>query len=122
AVHNQLLRVVPPGLTPPGVIPFNASNVGIVQMTASSKTMAEQEVVDYSSNIIRLKLFTIPGISISAPYGGKFRQIIVEGDPMRMAAKGVSPNDIVLALQSSNVIVPAGTARMGEREYNIMIN
>ena len=71
---------------------------------------------------MRLKLFTIPGISLSAPYGGKARQIIVDIDPARMAAKGVSPSDVVAALQSSNVIVPAGVARIGEREYNVAIN
>jgi multidrug efflux pump subunit AcrB len=122
AVNNQALRVMPPGMTPPILVPFNASSVGVVQMTTSSKTMSEQEIVDYTFNFIRLKLYTIPGIALSAPYGGKARQIIVDLDPARMAAKGVSPNDVVVALQSSNVIVPAGVARMGEREYNVTIN
>ena len=122
AVNNQALRVMPPGMTPPILVPFNASSVGVVQMTTSSKTMPEQEIVDYTNNFIRLKLYTIPGIALTAPYGGKSRQIIVDIDPNRMAAKGVSPNDVVAALQASNVIVPAGVARMGEREYNVTIN
>ena len=122
AVNNQVLRVMPPGMTPPILIPFSASNVGVVQMTTSSKTIPEEQILDYTFNFIRLKLFTIPGISLSAPYGGKARQIIVDIDPARIAAKGVSPSDIVQALQSSNVIVPAGVARIGEREYNVAIN
>ena len=104
------------------LVPFNASSVGVVQMNTSSKTMPEQEVVDYTNNFIRLKLYTIPGIALTSSYGGKFRQIIVDIDPSRMAAKGVSPNDVVTALQASNVIVPAGVARMGEREYTVTIN
>ncbi len=122
AVNDQVLRVLPPGMTPPIVVPFNASNVGVVQMTASSKSMSEQDIVDYTFNFIRLRLYTIPGIALSAPFGGKNRQIIVDIDPMRMAAKGVSPNDVVLALQTSNVIVPAGVARIGDREYNVALN
>jgi multidrug efflux pump subunit AcrB len=84
--------------------------------------MSEQDIVDYTFNFIRLKLYTIPGIALSAPYGGKSRQIIIDLDPMRLAAKGVSPNDVVQALQTSNVIVPAGVARIGEREYNVAMN
>jgi multidrug efflux pump subunit AcrB len=122
AVNNTVLRVVPPGMTPPTIVPFNASNVGVVQMTASSDTLSEQQLVDYSTNFIRLKLFTIPGISLTAPYGGKQRQIIVEIDPGRLSAKGVSPNEVVQALQASNVIVPAGVARIGTQEYNVMMN
>ena len=122
AVNNQALRVMPPGMTPPILVPFNASSVGVVQMTTSSKTMPEQEVVDYTTNFIRLKLYTIPGIALTAPYGGKARQIIIDIDPSRMAAKGVSPNDVVTALLASNVIVPAGVARMGDREYTVTMN
>ncbi len=122
AVNNTVLRIVPPGMTPPTIVPFNASNVGVVQMTASSDSLTEQQLVDYSTNFIRLKLFTIQGISLTAPYGGKQRQIIVEIDPMRLSAKGVAPNEVVQALQASNVIVPAGVARIGSREYNVMMN
>jgi multidrug efflux pump subunit AcrB len=122
AVNNQALRVMPPGMTPPALLPFNASSVGVMQMTTSSKTMSEQDIVDYTFNFIRLKLYTIPGIALSAPYGGKQRQIIIDLDPTRMAAKSVAPNDVVAALQASNVIVPAGVARIGDREYNVAMN
>ena len=122
AVDSTALRVMPPGMQPPNIIQFNASNVGVVQLTSSSKSMAEQEIVDYTQNFIRLRLFTIPGISLTGSYGGKQRQIVIEIDPMRLAAKGVAPNDVVVALQTSNVIVPAGVTRIGEREYNVAMN
>jgi multidrug efflux pump subunit AcrB len=121
-VDDTSLRVMPPGMQPPNIIQFNASNVGVVQLTSSSKTMSEQEIVDYTQNFIRLRLFTIPGIMLSGAYGGKQRQIIVDIDPVRLAAKSVSPNDVVTALQASNVIVPAGVARIGGREYNVATN
>ncbi len=122
AVNNTVLRIVPPGMTPPNIIQFNASSVPVIQLTATSKTVSEQQIFDYALNFLRLKLFTIPGLSVTAPYGGKNRQIVVQLDPPRLAAKGVSPNDVVQALQASNVIVPAGTARIGQREYNVALN
>jgi multidrug efflux pump subunit AcrB len=122
SVNDSILRIAPPGMTPPAVIQFNASNVPVVQMTLSSKTLTEQQIYDYSLNFIRVKLFTIPGLSTPGPFGGKSRQINVDIDPARLAAKGFSPSDVVTALQASNVIVPAGTARIGDREYNVQLN
>src|ERR1700690_957015 len=122
AVNKWILRGAPPGMQPPGVIQFNASNVPVVQMTLSSKTLSEQQIFDYSLNFIRIKLFTIPGLSTPGPFGGKQRQINIDVDPALLAAKGFSLNDVVNTLQASNVIVPAGTARIGGREYNIQLN
>jgi multidrug efflux pump subunit AcrB len=122
SVNNTILRIAPPGMQPPAVIQFNASNVPVVQMTLSSKTLTEQQIYDYSLNFIRVKLFTIPGLSTPGPFGGKSRQINVDIDPARLQAKGFSPTDVVAALQASNVIVPAGTARIGDVEYNIQLN
>ncbi len=122
SVNNSILRGAPPGMQPPGVIQFNASNVPVVQMTLSSKTLTEQQIYDYSLNFIRIRLFTIPGLSTPGPFGGKSRQIIVNLDPSRLQAKGFAPVDVVNALQASNVIVPAGIARLGEREYNVQLN
>jgi len=113
AVNNGILRGAPPGMQPPGVIQFNASNVPVVQMTLSSKTLSEQQIFDYSLNFIRIRLFTIPGLSTPGPFGGKSRQINVDLDQARLQAKGFSPTDVVNTLQASNVIVPAGTARIG---------
>ncbi len=122
SVNNSILRSAPPGMQPPGVIQFNASNVPVVQLTMSSKTLSEQQIFDYSLNFIRIKLFTIPGLSTPGPFGGKSRQMNVDVDPSLLAAKGFSLNDVVAALQASNVIVPAGTARIGERTYNVQLN
>src|SRR5882757_10153903 len=122
SVNNSILRSAPPGMQPPGVIQFNASNVTVAQLTMSSKTMSEQEIFDYSLNFIRIRLFTIPGLSTPAPFGGKQCQIIVDLDPALLVAKGFTPTDVVNALQASNVIVPAGTARIGDREYNVQLN
>src|SRR3954471_6028800 len=122
SVNNSILRSAPPGMQPPAVIQFNASNVPVVQMTLSSQTLSEQQIFDYSLNFIRVKLFTIPGLSTPAPFGGKQRQINVDVDPALLSAKGLSPYDVVNALSTSNVILPAGTARIGSREYNVLLN
>src|SRR5580692_9651128 len=122
SVASTILRIAPPGMTPPSIIQFNASNVPVAQLTASSEVLPEQQIFDYGLNFIRVKLFTIPGLSTPAPFGGKQRQINVDIDPQRLAAKGLSPYDVVNALNSSNVILPAGTARIGSREYNVLLN
>jgi multidrug efflux pump subunit AcrB len=122
SVSSTLLRIAPPGTPPPNVIQFNASNVPVAQLTASSDKLPEEKIFDYGLNFIRVKLFTIPGLSTPAPFGGKQRQINVDVDPQALAAKGLSPQDVVNALTSSNVILPAGTARIGEREYNVIMN
>jgi len=122
SVSSTLLRIAPPGTPPPNVIQFNASNVPVAQLTASSDKLPEQQIFDYGLNFIRVRLFTIPGLSSPAPFGGKRRQINVDVDPAALAAKGLSPQDVVSALGASNVILPAGTARIGDREYNIVMN
>ena len=122
SVSSTLLRIAPPGMQPPSIIQFNASNVPVAQLTLSSRNLPEQEVADYGLNFIRVRLFTIPGLSTPAPFGGKQRVIMIAIDPRALAAKSLSPADVVSALQSSNVIVPAGTARIGKTEYSILTN
>ncbi len=122
AVTETILRITPPGMTPPNIIQFNASNVPVAQLTMSSKTLPEEKIFDYGLNFIRIKLFTIPGLSTPAPFGGKTRQIMVDVDPQALAAKGLSTSDVVTALQASNVILPAGVARIGKMEYNVVLN
>jgi multidrug efflux pump subunit AcrB len=122
AVSNTASRFMPPGITPPSILQYNASNVPVAQITLNSKKLSEEKIYDYAVNFIRLRLFTIPGLSTPAPFGGKNRQIMVEIDPNVLVAKGLSPADILNALQSSNLIIPAGTARMGQTEYNVTLN
>ncbi len=122
AMNSTVLHNVPPGMSPPTIVQFNASNVPVIQATVSSKTLGEEKLFDYGLNFIRVQLFALPGLSIPAPFGGKQRQIMVWIDPDKLNAKHLTPQDAVNALLSSNVIVPAGTARMGTREYNVLLN
>ncbi len=122
AVSLTASRIMPPGITPPSIIRYNASNVPVAQLTISSKSLSEQELYDYGVNFIRLRLFTIPGLSTPAPFGGKSRQIMVDIDPARVASKGLSPNDVVQAVLASNVLVPAGSAQIGGTEYDVKLN
>jgi multidrug efflux pump subunit AcrB len=122
SLSSTILRIAPPGMQPPVVIQFNASNVPVAQVTASSETLPEEKIFDFGLNFIRVRLFTVPGLSVPAPFGGKNRMVVVDVRPEALAAKGLSPADVVSALQSSNVILPAGTARMGLTEYNVTMN
>ena len=122
AVSSTVLRLMPPGMQPPFILQFNASNVPVAQLTLKSKTLGEDKIFDYGLNFIRLRLFTIPGLSTPAPYGGKTRQIMVDIDNRALTAKGISPNDVLNALQASNIIIPAGTTKIGTKEYNIALN
>jgi multidrug efflux pump subunit AcrB len=122
SVSSSILRITPPGMQPPVVIRFNASNLPVAQLTMSSESLPEQQIFDYGLNFIRVRLFTIPGLSTPAPFGGKSRQINIDIDPRTLTALGLSPADVVNALQASNVILPAGTARIGGREYNVLTN
>ena len=115
-------RIMPPNIAPPSIIRFNASNVPVAQLTVSSKTLSEQELYDYGLNFIRLRLFTIPGLATPAPFGGKSRQIMVDIDPVKVAAKGLAPGDVVQAVLASNVLVPAGSARIGTTQYDVKLN
>jgi multidrug efflux pump subunit AcrB len=122
SVSTSILRIAPPGMPPPAVIQFSASNVPVAQLTASSETMPEEKIFDYGLNFIRVRLFTIPGLSTPAPFGGKQRQINVDLDTRAMAARGLTATDVLNALQASNVILPAGDARIGDRQYNVTLN
>src|SRR3954468_3618041 len=122
AINGTILRILPPGITPPVIIQYDAATVPIVQMVLSSKTISEGRIFDHAFNFVRVRLFTIPGLTVPAPFGGRLRQIMVDLNPQLMTAKGISPNDVVNALQTSNVLVPAGTARIGSTEYNVMMN
>ncbi|HXU64346.1 MAG TPA: efflux RND transporter permease subunit, partial [Polyangia bacterium] len=122
ALTSTILRIAPPGMTPPTIVQFNASNVPVAQVTLTSETLPEQQIFDYGLNFIRVRLFTIPGLSTPAPFGGKQRQINIDINPRSLSSKGLSPFDVVSALNSSNVILPAGTARIGSREYNVLMN
>lgn len=119
---NSTLRAMPPGMFPPTIIKYDASSVPILQLGLGSKTMSEQQLFDYGQNFIRTQLATIQGASVPTPFGGKFRNIMVDLDPPAMYAKGVSATDVSNALNLQNLILPAGTAKIGDRDYQIKMN
>ena len=122
AQSMQSLRFMPTGMQPPSILQFNASNVQVAQITMSSKLLSAQEMFDYATQFLRLKLFTIQGMQLPPPYGGSGRQVSIDLDPFRLASKQLSPQDVVNAILDSNVILPAGVSRMGGREYDVGVN
>lgn len=122
SIVQTILRVLPPGIFPPGIVKYNASSVPVLQLSVNSKTMSEQELYDYGQNFIRTQLATVQGASIPLPYGGKARQIMVDVDPALMYAKHLSATDISTAFNLQNLILPAGSAKVGDREYLVRVN
>ena len=121
-VSQTVLRFMPPGIQAPNIIDFNAANVPVAQLDVASETLPEQELFDYGLNFIRVKLFTIEGLSSPAPLGGMGRAVMVNLHPDELYANGFSPQDIGNALATTNVIIPAGTAKIGDREYSVELN
>src|SRR5437867_936305 len=122
AISQTILRILPPGMQPPVIVQFNASNVPVAQVAMGGEGWTEQQLFDYGLNFIRPRMFTIPGLSIPGPYGGKNPQVAVDIDPQKLAGYNVSPNDVVSALLNSNLILPGGPAKMGNREYDVRLN
>ena len=122
AMVQTTLRGLPPGTVPPLVVTYSASSTPIVQLGLSSNTLPEQQLFDLGNNFLRTQLATVPGAATPYPYGGKIRQIQVDLDLPRLQANGLSPNDIVSALNSQSLILPAGTAKIGSLEYQVEMN
>ncbi len=122
AISQTAVRQMPPGTLPPLVIRYSASNVPILQAALGSDSLTEQQLFDYGVNFIRADIATVPGTQIPYPYGGKQRQIMIDIDPARLYAWGLSPRDVNAALGLQNVILPTGTAKIGTSEYPIVIN
>ncbi len=122
SVSETILRQAPSGTTAPNIISYNAANVPVAQLNIFSETLSQQQLFDYGLNFIRLQLFTIPGFSSPAPIGGVQRAVVVNLDPKHMYANGLSPVDIGNALSTTNVVIPSGTARMGNYEYDVDLN
>ena len=122
ALSQTLLRIFPPGIYPPNVLKYDASSVPVLQLGIESKTLSEQQLYDYGNSFIRTQLASIRGASVPSPYGGKYRQVMVDLNPDSMYAKQVSATDISNALTLQNLILPAGTAKFGDRDYQIKLN
>src|SRR5438874_325866 len=122
AASQSNTRTLPPGTTPPIILRFNATDVPVLQIGVGSSTMSSAELNDYVLNVVRPPLASAQGASIPYPYGGAPRVINVDLDLARLYAKGLSPSDVSAAVNAESVILPAGSARLGTREYNVRLN
>jgi CzcA family heavy metal efflux pump len=122
AVSQTILRQLPPGTLPPLIINYSASSVPILQLGLSGKGLSEQQLNDIGQNFLRPQLVTVPGAVIPYPYGGKQRQVMIDLNPNLLQAKGLSPQDVLNAVLQQNVILPSGTAKIGEFEYDVRVN
>ena len=122
AAMQTQVRQLPPGITPPLVIKYSASSIPVVQLALSSPTLPEQTVFDNAINVLRPQLITIPGAAVPFPYGGKNRLISVDLDTAALQARGLSPVDVVNAINLQNLILPSGTAKFGATEYTVRMN
>ena len=122
AVSQAILRRMPPGVQPPIILRYAADSVPIIQMSLSSDTLSESELYTYGIFRIRQQLATINGLTLPAPFGGKVRQIMVDIDPARLQAKGLSARDVNNAINAQNLTLPSGTAKIGDIQYKVKMN
>jgi CzcA family heavy metal efflux pump len=122
AIVQTILRTLPPGTTPPLVAIYSAATVPVIQIGMTSDNLSEQALFDFGNNFIRTRLATVQGAALPFPYGGKQRLISVDLDTNLLQSKGLSPVDIVNAINSQNLILPTGTAKLGTLEYLVEMN
>jgi len=122
SISQTAVRQMPPGATPPFILTYNASTVPIIQLALSSKTLSESQLNDIGLNQVRTQLVRIPGAAIPYPYGGKSREINVSLEPSLLQAKGLAAADVVRAIGEQNLILPAGTAKIGQFDYDVNLN
>src|SRR5260221_1240438 len=122
ATCQTLLKVMPPGITPPYIVRYSATSVPVVQISVSSDTLTEQQILDYCQNFVIQQLGTVQGARVPNPWGGKQRQVMVDLDLDALYARNLSPSDVSTAITNQNLIIPAGTAKMGATEYNVKLN
>ncbi len=122
AISQVVVRQMPPGITPPLIINYNASTVPILQLALSGEGMSEQNLFDVGVNSVRPPLVTIPGAAIPFPYGGKQRLVQIDLNPAALQARNLSAQDVANALSAQNLIVPIGTQKIGGVEYSMRLN
>jgi CzcA family heavy metal efflux pump len=122
AISNTQLRTLPPGISAPIILNYSASTVPIVQLGLRGQGLSEQELFDYGANVVRNQMATVPGVAIPWPYGGKQREVAVNVDIPALQAKGLTPVDVINAMSSQNLALPAGTVKIGPTEYNVQMN
>jgi multidrug efflux pump subunit AcrB len=122
SMSQTVLKQMPPGITPPLILNYNASTVPILQLAMSSDKLSEQKIFDLGQNFIRPSLATVQGAAVPSPYGGKERQIQIDLNPQALQSKGLSAQDVEAAIAAQNQIIPAGTTKIGTFEYNVKLN
>jgi len=122
AAAQGAVRQMPPGTTPPFMLIYSASSVPILQLALSGEGLSEQQLFDFAANSIRTQLIRVPGAAIPWPYGGKQRQVMVDLQPQLLQAKRLSPADVVNAITAQNLILPVGTSKIGQFEYDVGLN
>jgi multidrug efflux pump subunit AcrB len=122
AATNSSRSLMPPGIQPPFVVQFNASSVPVLQLSLSSDSLNEQQLYDYGLYRVRQQLAPVPGVTLPTPAGGKYRQIMVDIDSDKLLSRGLTPLDIVNAVNTQNLTLPSGTVKMGDTQYTIRTN
>lgn len=121
-INQTVLRNLPPGIQPPLIVRYSASSVPVLQLAIGGKGLSEQALYDYGQNFFRVQLATVQGASVPFPYGGKPRQIMVDINSQALYARGLSPSDVVNAVNLQNLFLPSGTAKIAAREYLVQLN
>jgi multidrug efflux pump subunit AcrB len=119
---NAVRALMPSGIQPPIIVQYNASSVPVLQISLSSQTLGEQQLYDYGLYNLRQRLAPIHGVTFPTPAGGKYRQIMVDIDPVKLQAKGLTPMDVVNAVNAQNLTLPSGTAKIGDTQYTVRTN
>ena len=119
---NSIRALMPPGIQPPVVVQFNASSVPVLQLSLSSDSLNEQQLYDFGIYRVRQQLAPVAGVTLPTPAGGKYRQIMVDIDPDKLLSRGLTPLDIVNAVNTQNLTLPSGTAKIGGTQYTVRTN
>src|SRR5208283_571364 len=121
SASNSIRSLMPTGIQAPIVIQYNASSVPVLQLSLSSDQLNEQQLYDYGIYQVRQALAPIPGITLPTPYGGKYRQVMIDLDPDALRARGISPNDVVNAVNAQSLTLPSGDAKMGDQQFIVKV-
>ena len=122
AATNAIRALMPAGIQPPIVVQYNASSVPVLQLSLKSDRLSEQQLYDYGTYNLRQQLAPVPGVTFPAPDGGKYRQIMVDIDPLKLQARGLTPSDVVNAVNAQNLTLPSGLAKIGDTQYTVRTN
>ena len=119
---NAIRALMPPGIQPPIIVQFNASSVPVLQLTLTSNNLNEQQLYDYGIYRLRQQLAPVPGVTFPTPAGGKYRQIMVDIDPNKLLARGLTPLDVVNAVNAQNLTLPSGQVKIANTQYTVRTN